>query len=92
MAIGTKNKKNMVPPANVKVTGSGLNVFISVIPEANGANILAQFKDKTLTKVVGKPTFNSMTEVMRQLGRNAMFGKVLFGGKKRGCLGEMTER
>ena len=84
---GAGNNENADPNINVVVAGAGLDTYIPVIPDAKDANIIAKFKYKTLTKIMGKPTFESTKEITRQLGRNALTIKVLFGGGKRGCLG-----
>ena len=81
---GPRNNENADPNINVVVAGAGLDTYIPVIPDVKDANIIAKFKYKTLTKIKGKPTFESMKEVTRQLGRNALAVKVLFGGGKRG--------
>ena len=86
---GAGNNENADPNINVVVAGAGLDTYIPVIPDAKDANIIAKFKYKTLTKIKGKPTFESMKEITRQLGRNALAVKVSFGGGKRGCLGEV---
>ena len=86
---GANNNENADPNINVVVAGAGLDTYIPVIPDAKDANIIAKFKYKTLTKIKGKPTFESMKEITRQLGRNALAVKVSFGGGKRGCLGEV---
>jgi hypothetical protein len=89
---GAGNDGNADPNINVVVAGAGLDTYIPVIPDAKDANIIAKFKYKTLTKIKGKPTFESMKEITRQLGRNALAIKVSFGGSKRGCLGEVFSR
>ena len=93
MAIETRtgagNNENADPNINVVVAGAGLDTHIQVIPDAKDANIIAKFKCKTLTKMKGKPTFESMNNITRQLGRNALAIKVSFGGDKRGCLGKV---
>ena len=66
-----------------------LDTYIPVILDAKDANIIAKFKYKTLTKIKGIPTFESIKEITRQLGRTVLAIKVLFGGGKRGCLGEV---
>ena len=60
-------------------------------PDAIDAAIIAKFKYKTLTKIKGKPTFESMKEIARQLGRNALAIKVSFGGGKRESLGKVFQ-
>lgn len=96
MAVETRTRvgagNDADPNINVVVAGAGLDTYIPVIPDAKDANIIAKFKYKTLTKIKGKPTFESMKEVTRQLGRNALAIKVSFGGGKRGCLGEVFPR
>ena len=87
--MGAGVNENADPNINVVVAGAGLDTFIPVIPDAKDADIIAKFKYKTLTKIKGKPTFKSMKEITRQLGRNALAIKVSFGGGKRGCLGEV---
>jgi hypothetical protein len=93
MAVETRTaagvNENADPNINVVVAGAGLDTYIPTIPDAKDADIIAKFKYKTLTKVKGKPTFESMKEITRQLGRNALAIKVSFGGGKRGCLGEV---
>ena len=89
---GAGNNENADPNINVVVAGAGLATYIPVIPNTKDANIIAKFKYKTLTKIKGKPTVESMKEITRQLGRNALAVKVSFGGGKRGCLGEVFSR
>ena len=86
---GAGNSENADPNINVVVAWAGLDTYIPVIPDANDANIIAKFKYKTLTKIKGKPTFESMKKITRQLGRNALAIKVSFGGGKGGCLGKV---
>ena len=93
MAVETRTgagvNENADPNINVVVAGAGLDTFIPVIPDAKDADIIAKFEYKILTKIKGKPTFESMKEITRQLGRNALAIKVSFGGGKIGCLGEV---
>ena len=86
---GAGNNENANPNINVVVAGAGLDTYIPVIPDAKDANIITKFKYNTLTKIRGKHTPKSMKEITRQFGRNALAIKVLFGGGKRGCLGEV---
>ena len=59
---GAGNNENADPNINVVVAGAGLDTYIPVIPDAKDANIIAKFKYKTLRKMKGKPTFESMIE------------------------------
>ena len=80
MRTGAGNNENADPNINVVVAGAGIYTYIPVIPNAKDANIVAKFRYKTRTKIKGKPTFESMKETTRQLGKNTLAIKVLFGG------------
>ena len=88
---GANNNENADPNINVVVAGAGLDTYIPVIPDAKDANIIAKFKYKTLTKIKGKPTFEPMKEITRQLGRNALAIKVSFGGGKGDALAKCSQ-
>ena len=81
---GAANNENADPNINVVVAGAGLDTYIPTIPNAKDADIITNFNYKTLTKIKGKPSFESMKGITRQLGRNTLAIKILFGGGKRG--------
>ena len=93
MAVRTRTdadaSENADPNINVIVVGASLDTCIPIITDAKDADIISKFKYKTLTKIKGKPIFESTKEITRQLGRNALVVKVLFGGNKKGCLSEV---
>ena len=71
---------------NVTVDGHGLDIMIPMIPKPNKADIKAGFKFEVLTVLKGKPTYEKMKEIVRQLARNSLTVKVSFGGGKHGVL------
>ena len=71
---------------NVTVDGHGLDIMIPTIPKPNKADIKAGFKFQFLTALKGKPTYEKMKEIIRELARNALTIKVSFGGGKHGVL------
>lgn len=80
--MGAGRDEKADPNINKFVAGVGLDTFILIIPNVKDANIIAKFKYKTLTNIKGKPIFESMKEIIRQLGRNVLAIKVSFGGQQ----------
>ena len=70
---------------NVTVDGQGLNIVIPTIPRPNKEDIKAGFRFKVLTIIKGKPTYEKMKEIVRQLASNALTVKVSFGSASTGC-------
>ena len=83
---GVENRNPNVRDVNVTVEGTGLDCMIPVIPRADKADIKAGFKFAVLTEIKGKPTYEQMKEITRQMARNALTVKVSFGGGKHGLL------
>ena len=82
------NQENVHPnPVQVTVSGAGLDTYIPTIPEVRESDIIAKFKVKMLTPIEGRPTYEKVELMEKELGRNALAIKVPFGGGKRGCLG-----
>ena len=82
------NQENIHPnPVQVTVSGAGLDTYIPTIPEVRESDIIAKFKVKMLTPIEGRPTYEKVELMEKELGRNALAIKVPFGGGKRGCLG-----
>ena len=74
-------------PVRLTLQGAGLDTHIPTIPEVRESDIKAKFKIKILTPIEGRPTYEKMELLEKELGRNALAIKVPFGGGKRGCLG-----
>ena len=74
-------------PVRLTLTGAGLDTHIPTIPEVRESDIKAKFKIKILTPIEGRPTYEKMELLEKELGRNALAIKVPFVGGKRGCLG-----
>ena len=83
---GDENRNPNVRDVNVTVEGTGLDCMIPVIPRADKSDIKAGFKFAVLTEIKGKPTYEQMKEITRQMARNALTVKVSFGGGKHGLL------
>ena len=79
---GDENRNPNVRDVNVTVEGMGLDCMIPVIPRADKSDIKAGFKFAVLTEIKGKPTYEQMKEITRQMARNALTVKVSFGGGK----------
>ena len=71
---------------SVTFDGQGLDIMIPTIPRPNKEDIKAGFSFKVLTAIKGKPTYEKMKEIVRQLARNVLIVKVSFGGDKHGVL------
>lgn len=83
-----RNAGNRRPnPVQVTVSGAGLDTYIPTIPEVRESDITTKFKVKTLTPIEGRPTYEKVELMEKELGRNALAIRVPFGGGKRGCLG-----
>ena len=81
---GDENQNPNLRDVNVTVDGHGLDIMIPTIPKPNKADIKAGFKFQVLTEVKGKPTYEKMKEMVRELARNALTITVSFGGGKHG--------
>ena len=86
--VDNDNQENIHPnPVQVTVSGAGLDTYIPTIPEVRESDINTKFKVKRLTPIEGRPTYEKVELMEKELGRNALAIKVPFGGGKRGCLG-----
>ena len=83
---GSENANPNLRDVNVTVDGHGLDTMIPTIPKPNKEDIKAGFRFKILTAISGRPTYEKMKEIVRQLARNALTVKVSFGGGKHGVL------
>ena len=83
---GDENQNPNLRDVNVTVDGHGLDIMIPTIPKPDKADIKAGFKFLVLAEVKGKPTYEKMKEIIRELARNALTIKVLFEGGKHGVL------
>ena len=83
---GSENANPNLRDVNVTVDGHGLDTMIPTIPRPNKEDIKAGFRFKILTAIAGRPTYEKMKEIVRQLARNALTVKVSFGGGKHGVL------
>ena len=84
--VDNDNQENIHPnPVQVTVSGAGLDTYIPTIPEVRESDINTKFKVKRLTPIEGRPTYEKVELMEKELGRNALAIKVPFGGGKRGC-------
>ena len=79
------------PPINVIVAGAGLDVYIPRVPEVQEADVKARFKYQRLTEIEGRPDYSKLYHAHRELCRNSLAVKCLFGGGNYGTLGIVFE-
>ena len=79
-------------PVRLTLQGAGLDTHIPTIPEVRESDIKAKFKIKILTPIEGRPTYEKMELLEKELGRNALAIKVPFGGGQAWMLGSRLQR
>ena len=78
-------------PVRLTLTGAGLDTHIPTIPEIRESDIKAKFKIKMLTPIEGRPTYEKVELLEKELGRNALAVKVPFGGGQVWMLGSRLQ-
>ena len=77
-------------PAPTNVTVSVMDMFIPAIPDAKPDDTERRFKYSTLTKMEGKPDYEQMCVVRKEIFRNSIAIRLIFVGGKHGHLSSVS--
>ena len=89
--VGKNALAQATAPAPANATVSAMDTFIPTIHDAKPDDIERRFKYSALTKIEGEPDYEQMCVVHKEIFRNAISIRSIFGGGEHGHLRSVSK-